>query len=176
MSAAAATIQTAPTDIQERLSLAYLMAVAAHAGCDVLHPNVDRNGIDALIKPISGAPVQIDVQMKSTIQNLRINGGDIISYQLEADRYSKLIRTDAVMPQLFVVYEMPRTQQDWLRVTAHQSKLRHRAYWADLRGMPPAIGGSAAVHVPVTQPFDAAAIQAIMNKAHQLSLAGQTWR
>jgi hypothetical protein len=49
-------ITTTVTDIQERLSLAYLTAVAAQAGCQVLETKVDRNGVDATIRPVAGAP------------------------------------------------------------------------------------------------------------------------
>ena len=69
------TIETATSDMKERLSLAYLTAVAARAGCQIGEPKVDRNGIDAPIKPISGAPVGLDVHMKAVARDVRIEEG-----------------------------------------------------------------------------------------------------
>src|SRR3954453_3990979 len=108
------TIETASSDIKERLSLAYLTAVAARAGCQIGEPKVDRNGIDATVKPISGAPVALDVQMKSVARDIRIEEGRTISFQLDTSTYNKLRRTDTQYPQILVVFEMPQSEDRWL--------------------------------------------------------------
>jgi hypothetical protein len=59
-------VTTTENDIKERLSIAYVTAVAARAGCQLSEVRVDRNRIDGTISPISGARVKIDVQLKAT--------------------------------------------------------------------------------------------------------------
>lgn len=169
------TITTVATDIQERLSLAYVTAVAAQAGCQITEPKVDRNGIDATIRPIAGAPVQIDIQLKAVSTNIRINGGAILSFQLDTPTYDKLRRIDVQAPQLLVVYEMPTAQDLWLAVEPTMATLQHAAYWVDLRGSPPVTTASTAVHLPSGNLFDHNAIKAILARAHQRALDGLAW-
>jgi hypothetical protein len=168
------TITTAPVDVQERLSLAYLTAVAAHAGCQVQEFKVDRNGVDATIKPIAGAAMSMDVQMKSVTTNIRIDGGKALSFQLDTPTYDKLRRTDAQAPQLLVVLEMPKDRQEWLEVTP-PLVLRHAAYWRSLRGLPAVETASTAVHIPSTNLFDHKAIADILKQAHARAREGHTW-
>jgi hypothetical protein len=169
------TITTATTDIQERLSIAYITAVAARAGCQVSEPKVDRNGIDVTIRPVSGAPVQIDIQLKAVSSNIRINGGAILSFQLDVLTYDKLRRIDVQSPQLLVIYEMPPDQAIWLAVQSPITTLRHAAYWVDLRGKEAVQTASTAVHLPETQLFDHNAIVAILARAHRRALEGLSW-
>lgn len=170
-----ATITTSQTDVQERLSLAYLFAVAARAGCEILEPKVDRNCIDAIIRPISGAAVQIDVQMKATSQDLRLATSPVISFPLEVNRYDLLRRTDAIMPQLLLVYEMPPTPALWLNINSTETTLRHLAYWVDLRSEPAVTSSTTQVHVPLSNRFDSAAILDIMDRAYSRAKLGLTW-
>jgi hypothetical protein len=168
------TITTTTTDTQERLSLAYLTAVAAQAGCQVQEFKVDRNGVDATIKPIAGAPMSMDVQMKSVTTNIRIDGGKALSFQLDTPTYDKLRRIDAQAPQLLVVLEMPKDRQQWLEVTP-PLMLRHAAYWRSLRGLPAVDTASTAVHIPSTNLFDHNAIVDILKRAHARARDGHTW-
>jgi hypothetical protein len=170
----ASAITTTLTDIQERLSLAYLTAVAAKAGCQVLETKVDRNGVDATIKPIEGAPIEMDVQMKSVTRDIRIHNGDTLSFQLDTPTYDKLRRIDAITPQLFVVFEMPKRPQEWLDVTP-PLVLRSAAYWRILRGSPAVDTATTAVHIPSTNLFDDRAIVNILKQAHARARQGQTW-
>jgi hypothetical protein len=168
------TITTTAADMQERLSLAYLTAVAAQAGCQVQEFKVDRNGVDATIKPIAGAPMGMDVQMKSVTTNIRIDGGKALSFQLDTPTYDKLRRTDAQAPQLLVVLEMPKHRQEWLEVTP-PLVLRNAAYWRSLRGLPAVDTASTAVHIPSTNLFDHKAIVDILKRAHARAREGYTW-
>lgn len=167
-------ITTMSADIKERISFAYLTAVAARAGCEVHSTIVDRNGIDATIKPIQGASVSIDVQMKSVSRNIRIDGGRKLSYQLDAPTYNKLRRTDAQAPQLLVILEMPPDDIHWLSVPPPLI-IREAAYWCILRGEPPIETATTAVHLSEDQVFDHRAITAIIEHAHARAIEGQTW-
>jgi hypothetical protein len=169
------TITTVPTDIQERLSLAYITAVAAQAGCQITEPQVDRNGIDVTIRPIAGAPVQIDIQLKAVSTNVRINDRTTLSFQLDTPTYDKLRRTDVQAPQLLVVYEMPAERDLWLAVQPTMATLQHAAYWVDLRGRQPVTTASTAVHLPADNLFDHNAIIAILARAHERARDGLSW-
>jgi hypothetical protein len=59
-------IATHANDIKERLSIAYVTAVAARAGCQITKLDVDKQSIDATVRPISGRKVSIDLQLKAT--------------------------------------------------------------------------------------------------------------
>jgi hypothetical protein len=167
-------ITTTIADIQERISLAYLTAVAARAGCQVSEPRVDRNGIDATVRPVTGAPITIDVQMKAVSRNIRIEEDRLLSFQLDRPTYDKLRRTDAQAPQLLVVLEMPAEQREWLSVPP-PLVLRNAAYWQSLRGRPPVETASTAIHIPLTNIFDHNAIKDILERAHAFARDGQTW-
>lgn len=170
-----ATITTTTADVQERLSLAYLTAVAAQAGCQVQEFKVDRNGVDATIRPIAGASIAVDVQMKSVTTNVRIDGGKALSYQLDRRTYDKLRRTDVQVPQLFVLLEMPKERESWLEVTP-PLVLRNAAYWRDLWGLPGVDTASTAVHIDAANVLDDKAIVAILEQAHAMARVGRSWR
>jgi len=167
-------ITTTATDIQERLSLAYLTAVAARAGCQVLEHKVDRNGIDATIRPIAGAPISMDVQMKSVSTDIRIHDGETLSFQLDRPTYDKLRRTDVLAPHLLVVFELPEDPQEWLDVPP-PLVLRNAAYWRILRGAPSVDTATTAVHIPSANLLDHHAIAKILEHAHARACEGRTW-
>jgi hypothetical protein len=170
-------ITTEPADTQERLSLAYLTAVAARAGCQVLETKVDRNGIDATIKPIAGVTISIDIQMKSVSRDIRIEDGAILSFQLDRPTYDKLRRADVQSPQLLVVFEMPVDETLWLSVKSEErtTTLRHLAYWLDLRGKSEIDSASTSIHIPITNVFDHHLIASIIAEAHRQALEGRSW-
>jgi hypothetical protein len=83
------SITTADNDIKERLSVAYVVAVAPRAGCQVAEVLVDRNQIDVTISSIRGARVKIDAQLKSTSAAV-IN--DPMRHLVEGVRQSRSLR------------------------------------------------------------------------------------
>ena len=114
---------------------------------------MDRNGVDAVVKPIEGAPIAMDVQMKSAARDIRIHDGATLSFRLDTRTYDRLRRTDAMFPQLLVVLEMPQDRHEWLEVMP-PLVLRNAAYWCSLRGRPPVDTASTAVHIPSRNLFD----------------------
>jgi hypothetical protein len=170
-----AAILTQPNDIKERLSLAYLTAVAARAGCEVHERKVDRNGIDATVRPIAGSPAGIDVQMKASSSVQWLKDEATLAFSLDTPTYDKLRREDTSFPQLLVLFEMPNDDSKWL-VTKHPTTtLQHLAYWVDLYGKPPVEGEHTTIHFSSTNVFDSDAINAIIEKAHALALSGKSW-
>ena len=63
-------ISTSDNDIKERLSWAYLTAVAARAGCQITGFPVDKESVDATVRPVQGSSRQIDLQLKATSANV----------------------------------------------------------------------------------------------------------
>jgi hypothetical protein len=59
-------ITTSENDIKERLSVAYVTAVAARAGCQIAKLEIDKSSIDAIIMPVSGAKSIVALQLKAT--------------------------------------------------------------------------------------------------------------
>ena len=99
------TITTAENDVKERLSIAYVTAVAARAGCELMEVHVDRNGIDGTIRAIKGTPVKIDLQLKAT--SSPIVEGDHVSFDLDVATYNALRTTVVQAPQLLVLLILP---------------------------------------------------------------------
>ena len=74
-------ITTALNDVKERMSLGVVTLIAGRAGCQVTEYPVDRNSRDISISPIDGLPINIDAQLKSTV-NL-IESGQVMKYDLD---------------------------------------------------------------------------------------------
>ena len=105
-------IRSTISDIEERLSLGYVTMVAARAGCQVLHIPVDRDSCDIEIRPIAGAPVRIDVQLKASVG--LIHKDDRVGYDLAIKNYHDLRATFVANPQYLVVLDLPRDRARWL--------------------------------------------------------------
>ncbi|HRJ60618.1 MAG TPA: DUF4365 domain-containing protein [Azospirillaceae bacterium] len=162
-------IFTGDNDVKERLSIAYLTAVAAHAGCELMEVKTQRDGVDVLIKPITGAThLMIRVQAKATSRLSRINGGALFSFQLDRYVYD-LLRRPSVMPALLVVYDMPEDPEEWVVVTAEKTALRRAGFWKDLRGAPEVEADSAAVRISPSNIFDKSAIVDVLTRAESAS-------
>lgn len=149
---------------QERFADAFLLAVAASAGCSAAKPDVDHDSIDwTLACKLTPRRPKIDIQMKSTINNS--GTGTHIHYALVRKNYDELITTEVLVPRLLVLVLLPDDPEAWLELTVDQLLLRHCAYWVSLNGLPPTENEtSVTVRVPRNNVFDVASLQAIMNK------------
>jgi hypothetical protein len=94
-------IETDSNDIKERISLGVLTAIAGRAGCEVSEVKVDRNGVDATIKPIKGEPVYLDVQLKSSSCLLRKNGNLI--FDCPMNNYDSLRKDVVGTPRILLI-------------------------------------------------------------------------
>ncbi|WP_162789329.1 MULTISPECIES: DUF4365 domain-containing protein [Sphingomonas] len=156
-------VTTAETDIKERLSLGVVTLVAARAGCEVCEIKVDRTSRDVSISPIDGEIVQIDAQLKSTI-NL-IDAGDKFKFDLPVNNYNRLRATNVGNAQILIVLDLPRSSVDWLSVSAAQVVLKRCAYWASLYGAPERESGSTVrIEFPKSQVFTPEALIDIMTR------------
>ena len=151
-------------DEEERLSMAYAHAVAARAGYTTAVYDLDRNGIDLRIQAGGAMRPALELQLKATV-NLRQADAESFSFDLPVHNY-KLLRKPTQTPQLLVVLDLPRDEQQWLTITDDELVIRHRAYWLNLRGREKTDNReSVTVAIPQANLFDVAGLQDLMERS-----------
>jgi Domain of unknown function (DUF4365) len=164
-------ITTSENDIKERLSIAYVTAVAARAGCQVVSLYVDKLSIDAMIRPVSGSAALVDLQLKATSQSL-IVGLEVV-YDLPIKNYDDL-RASETNPHYLVILHLSGPAKDWLEVSVDELLLRGTAYWGNLHGLPSSSNSTTQrIRLPDTQRLTVDVIESMINQAPaRIGLAG----
>ena len=151
-------------DQKERLSMAYAHTVAARAGYTTAVYDLDRNGVDLRIQAGGAMRPALELQLKATI-NLRQADAESFSFALPVHNY-KLLREPTQTPQLLVVLDLPRDEQQWLTITDDELVIRHRAYWLNLRDWAETDNQhSVTVAIPKENLFDVAGLQDLMERS-----------
>jgi hypothetical protein len=151
--------------VKPLLSVAYVTAVAARAGCEVLHPVIDMQSVDAAVRTTVGPRLTVDLQLKSTSRAC-INGDDVV-YDLPAKNYRDL-RSDGAVPIFLVVMVLAAEEDSWLAGDEEALLLRHCAYWMDLTPLPPSDSRSTVrIRVPRSQRFDVPALLSMLEAARK---------
>ncbi|MGB5833279.1 MAG: DUF4365 domain-containing protein [Thiohalocapsa sp.] len=151
-------------DRKERFSLAYIGAVAARAGFDLVEPKVDRDSVDGALMSHAGRRPRIEFQAKATARD--VLGETDISYALSIKNYDDL-RADVIIPRLLIVVLLPDNEDAWLSHSEEELVLRHCGYWCSLAGEPETDSTtSVTVRIPRTQRFEPAALQSLMHNAN----------
>ena len=151
-------------DQKERLSMAYAHAVAARAGYTTAVYDLDRNGIDLRIQAGGAMRPALELQLKATI-NLRQADAESFSFALPVRNYN-LLRKPTQTPQLLVILDLPRDEQQWLTITDDELVIRHRAYWLNLLGAEKTANRvSVTVPIPLENRFDVAGLQDLMERS-----------
>jgi Domain of unknown function (DUF4365) len=165
-------ITTSENDIKERLSVAYVTAVAAGAGCQVAKLDIDKTSIDAIVRPVSGANSQINLQLKATAKGLAV--AEQIKISLPVKNYDDLRDTSGVVPHYLVVLELPREPERWLRVSQSELAISGVAYYGNLFGLPAVSNAnSRVVTMPQSQRFDVSALKRmILSSPDRIGVAG----
>lgn len=127
-------IATDENDIKERMSIGLVTLIAGRAGCEVSEVKVDRNSRDITISPVKGYQVNIDAQIKATI-NL-IDAGIELKYDLDIKNYHDLRATEVGNAQILIVVDMHQLSSRWLRTSRRQTVFNNCAYWVSLYGLP----------------------------------------
>jgi hypothetical protein len=148
---------------KEQFSNAFLLSVAAVAGCSVSKPSVDDDSIDWTISNRLPKKPKLDVQLKCTAIDHPI--GSSISYALTAKNYADLIPTDLIAPRILVVVVVPVDIKDWLEASERQLILRRCGYWCCLAGEPQSSNTtSVSVHIPAANKFSVESLSELMHK------------
>ena len=153
---------------KERFSLAYISAVAARAGFDLVEPRVDVDSIDGTLISHTGRRPRIEFQAKATARD--VVDAEAVTFPLSVKNYDEL-RAEVIIPRLLILVVLPEREEDWLTHSEDSLILRHCGYWLSLAGEPER-GNTATVTVkiPRHQRFDPIALEALMNKANQGAL------
>ena len=149
---------------QEGLSLAYVRAVAAQAGCVCSQPERDF-GIDLYLREITQTDREyrdlggemVDVQLRST--TLADITDDSVVYDIDVRTYN-LLRHPGLPPlRILVVLVLPESEREWLAQSVDEMILRKCAWWHSLRGAPGTASTSTTrIRIPKTQIFTPEAV------------------
>lgn len=122
-------------DTKERISLAYVRAVAARCSCFVeAGEGGDLASIDGTLQSARQPRRMLSLQLKATTAAVPTDGP--ITFDLPVKNYNDLRRTDTTVPQLLIVMHLPIDPTQWLECSLDQLALRQAAWWSDLWGMP----------------------------------------
>ena len=145
--------------IEEGLSRAYLMAVAARAGVNIGAQQHDYgvDGTIARIRILDGGRhvedgIKFDFQLKATTK-WRLNE-DNVSYSLEAKTYNDMVERCSrlrTVPLLLVLMCLPDEQRLWLENDEEHLLLRRCCYWMTLAGNSTINSSTVAVRIPRSQ-------------------------
>ena len=152
-----------PNMQMEQLSLAYIRAIAANAGCQVARPEPDVDSVDGVLMSSFGRRPRIEFQAKATARDVMQD--DMVHFPLPVKNYNEL-RADTRTPRLLIVLLMPQQMSDWLYQTNEEICLRHCAYWHSLEGLPPTSNSdSVTVLIPAKNMFNSQQLMDLMQKA-----------
>ena len=138
----------------EQLSIAYVRAVAAQAGWNVvdnIYP--PRKNIDGMLMSEIGNRPIIEYQLKSTADDIMRDDG--LHFRLDIEEYDNLRIADPAVPRILIVMWMPKNKAERLNQTHDELCMRHCCYWVSLEDEPPTQNvSSITVTVPVNNIFD----------------------
>jgi Domain of unknown function (DUF4365) len=120
---------------QEQFSKAFILALAALAGCGAAAPEPDVDSIDWTLSCRLPRRPKLDLQVKST--RVAVLDGDYVPYPLKRKNYDDLSLPELLAPRLLVLVVVPEDPVQWLHCSAEQLILRRCAYWLSLVGAPP---------------------------------------
>ena len=166
-------INTTTNDIKERLSLAFVTAIAGRIGCQVTETKIDRMGVDVTISAIRGTKAKIDVQLKATSSPVFV--GSDLKFDLDIPTYDHLRSTQIGSGQILVVVVLHEKDTRWLRTLNGGMSIRKNAYWVNLYGLPAATTTTTTrVALPLSNRFDEHSLRALFDLAHSRALSGLT--
>ena len=149
----------------EQLSLAYIRAVAADAGCQVTRPDPDIDSVDGVLMASFGRRPRIEFQAKATTQD--VLSGDSIHFPLPVKNYDDL-RAETRTPRILIVMLMPSDDTDRLTQNDYELSLRHCAYWQFLEGREPTRNTSSiTIAIPTTNIFSVERLTDLMERAER---------
>ena len=151
--------------MKERFSLAYIEAIASHAGYHIVEPRLDPDSVDGILMGDSGSRPRIDFQAKATSRDV-LRETHLI-FPLPVKNYNDL-RADSRNPRILIVVLMPNDISRWISQTRDELCLRHCAFWISLdRGPATRNTHSVTVRIPVANMFSSDQLTELMEKAER---------
>jgi hypothetical protein len=156
----------------ERLQIAWLSALAAASGCQVMNDHVIDDGIDAHLRHRHQAhthtnPAVLDVQLKSTTG--KPSGGSV-SVPVRRQRLLEYAEVHPTINVIVAVLTMPTRQPHWTYTTNRALMLFGRCYWVNLAGLTVPAGNPddrLTVCAPTNQVLDDVSLAQIMETIGQ---------
>jgi hypothetical protein len=150
-------------DRKWRFSLAYIGAVAAHAGYQVTEPHVDKDSLDGILIGQEGRRPMIGFQAKATGRD--VLKPEHVAYPLSLKNYNDL-RADTMIPRLLIVVVVPELRDEWLAHSEEELRLRRCGYFLSLSGRPARDNTTTVtVHLPRTGMFTSDQLSVLMGRA-----------
>lgn len=151
---------------QEQFSKAFILALAACAGCAAAEPIPDVDSIDWTLSCRLERRPKLDLQVKSLRGQPR--DGEHIAYALKRKNYDDLRLADLLAPRLLVLVIVPDAPATWLSISPDQLVLRHCAYWLSLATAPPSDNEtSVTVYVPRANLLTVEALSGLMHTINE---------
>ncbi|EXJ16334.1 DUF4365 domain-containing protein [Imhoffiella purpurea] len=148
-------------DRKARFSLAYINAVAACAGFDVVEPKVDIDSVDGMLIAHRGRRPRLEFQAKATARD--VVGDEVVTFPLSLKNYDDL-RMDVIVPRLLILVVLPQREEDWLTHGEDALILRHCGYWHSLAGASERENSArVTVHIPRAQRFTPEMLRTMMS-------------
>ncbi len=152
------------TQRMSRLSLAYIEAVAAVAGYQVLEPKVDEDSIDGVLMGREGRRPRLEFQAKATGGEPLPEGVTEFGFDLPVKNYNDL-RLDVMVPRILIVVRVPEIETDWISHSEAELAVRRCGYWHSLAGMPETDNQtSRRVRIQRSRVFEPSALRDLMER------------
>ncbi|HLY00917.1 MAG TPA: DUF4365 domain-containing protein [Candidatus Cybelea sp.] len=147
---------------KELFSFAYMAAIAAAAGCELVTMKMDYDSIDGLVVSSAGKRPVLCVQLKATSQRCVENGR--VSFPLSIKNYDDLRTEQRGLSAILVILHLPEDRERWLTHEPDQLLMRNNAYYLNLRGKEAVDNKeSVTVHIPVDQRLTSASLQNLLD-------------
>jgi len=156
---------------KEKLSDAYVRAIAAVGGYTISFPEPDLDSVDITInKPYDKNPdvmyrrAKLDIQLKST-SVIHTDKNNNIVFDLSLKNYNDL-RERTFAPRILVVLQLPKNIEEWLTQEYHQYlSIQNCGYYLSLKGMCDVPNSDTVrVKIPKENVFSINTLNELMNK------------
>lgn len=165
MATAAIDLGMSITAQQEGLGDAFLMALAATAGCAAARPNPDDDSVDWTLSSRLPRRPKIDIQVKTWMGDDGL--GPALRYPLKIKNYNDLRLSNVVVPRLLILIAIPASVSDWTSCSTNELALRHCSYWASLLDMEEVANETAVtIHVPRANVVTPDSLKGLMKKVN----------
>lgn len=154
---------------KESLGQAYVRAIVAKAGYNISVSEHDY-GVDGLIKDVVNRGERyfetgfgINFQLKSSV-NVTFED-DFLVYDLESKNYNDLVYETEMLPNILILFAMPREESQWLTFNRDQLSIRNCAWWCSFAGLEQTKNDvKKRVRIPIDQVFSPDSLVDLMNK------------